>query len=439
MTITAFDSDIFGPLYSDAEMAALFTDDAHVAAMVGFESALARVQGRLDVIPAAAAEAISQCLESITLDPMAVAEGTLSAGIPVPALVALLQAEVPSPHNGYLHWGATSQDVIDSALVLRLKQAGRLMEQRLAQAITRLSSLADKHRATVLAGRTRSQQATPTTLGLKAATWLSMLVRHRQRMTEISPRLFVLSLGGASGTLSVLGQKAEPVETALATELGLGVSSAPWHTARDVIVEYAGLLSLISGSLGKIGRDIILMSQSEVGEVTPGSTGGSSTMPNKANPVAAEILLAIARYNAGQVAVMHQALIHEQERSGSAWQLEWMTLPQMVTTTGRALLLADDLLGNLKVNSARMRANIDAGFGLVYAEAASFALAAFMPRPEAQALVKKASKKALSEGRPLVDILRAEIDHPIDWDALTTGEAATGMANLFIDRVLAEV
>lgn len=438
MTDSLIDSNLYGGLFSDPEIAALFRDRAEIRAMLRVEGALARVQGRLGVIPAEAAERIAHVADSVEIDPARLAEGTARAGVPVPALVDVLREAIGGEAAGYVHWGATSQDIVDTATVLRLRTALELCDVRLDGLIRDLAGLAEAHRGTLMAGRTRAQQALPTTFGLKVAGWLAPLVRHRRRLAELRPRLFVVQFGGGAGTLAALGDRGLEVMLALADELDLGQPVAPWHTQRDGLGECAGWLSLVTGALGKIGQDIVLMAQSEVGELVEGGEGrgGSSTLPQKANPVAGEVLVTVARINAGLLANMHQALIQEHERGGAGWLSEWLTLPRMAALTGCALRHAGDLAARLEVRGDRMRANLNAANGLVLAEAATFALARHMPRAEAQAAVKAACVKTGETGRHLVDILAETVDAPVDWRALRDPANYLGEAERLIDRVI---
>ncbi|MEQ9608946.1 MAG: 3-carboxy-cis,cis-muconate cycloisomerase [Kiloniellaceae bacterium] len=442
MSILPFDSAFLGPLLSDAELAGLLDDRAQLRAMLDFEAALARAEGRVGVIPAAAADRIAEVAGSLELDPAALAEGTARDGIPVPALVACLRKAVGGEAAAYVHWGATTQDVMDSGLVLRLKRILDILEARLGDLGDTLAELADAERATVMLARTRGQQATPTSFGLKAAGWLAPLDRHLDRLYEFEDRLGVLSFGGAAGNLSALGVDAPAVEAALAEELDLAVPLLPWHSQRDGLVELANWLGLVSGSLGKMAGDIMLLCQNEVGELREGDFNGqpggtSSTLPQKQNPVRSEAVLSLTRHAASLTGPMQLTAFHAHERDGVAWQLEWLTLPQIIVATGAALAQSLTLIGGLKVDRERMRANIEATNGLVLAEAASFALSQHLPRPEAQALVKQACLDALEQGRGLIALLQERCDAPLDWQALADPAQHIGSADIFIDRVLA--
>jgi 3-carboxy-cis,cis-muconate cycloisomerase len=429
---------VFDPLLADAEVSGLLGDAAQARAMVAVERALARVEGRLGVIDAAAAARIDAALAGFEPDLGDLARGTASAGVPVPALVAQLRRAVGGPAATFVHWGATSQDVVDTALVLQLREVLATLDARLAGLAGALARLAEAHRDTPTVARTRFQQALPTTFGLKAAGWLAPLPRHRERLGQLRPRLLAVQFGGAAGNLAALGGRGVEVMEALARELGLACPAMPWHSQRDTLGELASWLALVSGSLGKLGLDVLLMAQNEVGEVREADGGGSSTMPQKSNPVLAEALVALARRNATLAGAMHEAALHAQERDGAAWQLEWATLPAMASTTAAALSHAGRLAGTLVVDAARMRAVLDGTNGLLLAEAASFALAEHMPRAEAQALVKAACKEALASGRDMVEVAAGRTDAAVDWAALRREAERPACAGTLIDRVLGE-
>lgn len=419
MAVTPFDSAITRDLYGDREIGALFTDSAEVRAMLLFEGALAKAQGECGLIPDTAAAAISRAAQEVMIDPAALANGMTAAGVSVPALVDAFRKAMEAPeHAAYVHWGATSQDVIDTGLILRLRRAIQIIDKRLTVLIETLADKAAAEAGTVMAARTRSQIATPTTLGAKAAVWRASLRRCRDRIGQIKPRLLCISLSGASGTNAAMGSRAEDVADAMADALKLRHAATPWHSARDNIAELGGVFTLLTGATGKMGLDLLQLMQSEVREVTAGAGGGSSTMPHKANPVGPEALVALARANAGIVGRLYEAQLHAQEREGAAWALEWLTLPQIVIAAAAALRHAQELAETLEARPDAMRASMDATNGLMLAEAASFALAAHMPRPEAQALVKAACRTAVAENRPLRDVLGAMTDAPVDWDAV---------------------
>jgi 3-carboxy-cis,cis-muconate cycloisomerase len=355
-----------------------------------------------------------------------------------------LRKQVSADVAPYIHWGATTQDIMDTAWVLQLRAAIEVIRGRIAAIATGLSSLAERHRTTVLAGRTHSQQALPITFGLKVAGWLTPLLRHAARLGEIQPRLLVVQFGGAAGTLAALGDKGLAVTTAFAKELNLGVPMMPWHAQRDSFVEFAGWLSLVTGSLGKMAQDIILMAQTEVGEVgesAEAGRGGSSTMPQKSNPITSELIVAAARTNASLLSALHNAQIQEHERATHGWQVEWLTLPQMIMLTGGALKHAAYLAKNVQVDAAAMLVNITRAHDVVLAEAAVFTLAKAMTRPKAEALVQKACGAAVGENRPLIEVVKELVGDSIksaavDWQALAKAENYLGETEKIIDRVL---
>jgi 3-carboxy-cis,cis-muconate cycloisomerase len=438
---TPLDSDIFAGLFTDEHISRLLNDEAFVRALVEVEVALATAEARAGVIPAEAAERIRK-MSADKVEITALARGTLRSGFPIIPLVQELRRQLAPDSAPFVHWGATTQDIMDTALVLQMRAATNLLGTRLRTVIDQLASLADHHRATVLAGRTHGQQALPITFGLKAAGWLAPLARHVERLDQLLPRLLVVQCGGAAGTLAAMGDKGLRVTAELAKELRLGVPTMPWHAQRDSLVEFAGWLSLVAGSLGKMAQDIILQAQTEVGEVgesaEPGR-GGSSTMPQKSNPIASELILAAARTNASLLSAMHQAQIQEHERATHGWQVEWLTLPQMVALTGGALKHAVFLTKNLQVDAAAMKTNVARGNGLLLAEAVVFALAKTMARSEAEELVKKACAVAAAENRSLIDIverLAAIKPGEVDWQALAKPENYLGETARIIDRVI---
>lgn len=437
MAVTPAESAIYGALLSDDAVAALFGDEAEIRAMLDAEAALAAAQAERGMIPPDAAARIATALAGTRIAPGSLAAGTASAGVPVGPLVAAAREAVGGEAAGWLHFGATSQDIVDTALVLRLRDALDILDARLAALVELLGARADEHRATVMTARTRWQQATPTTFGLRIAGWMTPLAAHRIRLAELRPRLLCVQLGGASGNMAAMGENGVAVMEAMAAKLGLAAPTLPWHTARETLAELASWLSLVTGSLGKMGRDMTLLAQNEVAEARGGGGGGSSTMPHKANPVAAEMLVALARQNAGLVSAMHHALVAEHERSGEAWTVEWLTLPQMAVATAVALRHAGAIAETLTADPAAMRANIEAADGMLLAEAAVFALARHMPREAAQALVAAACRDAAAEGLHLRDELCRRSDAPVDWDAVFEPANYTGAADALVDRALA--
>ena len=440
---TPLDSSIFGPLFSDDEISSLLSDEAYARALVEVEIALARAEALVGIVPADAAEQIAKA-QSDKIDIAILAKGTSRSGFPIIALIEQLREQAGSEAAQYVHWGATTQDIMDTACILQARGVIQILHRRLGDVARQLCQLAERHRATLLAGRTHSQQALPITFGLKVAGWLAPLVRHAQRLTEISGRLFVVQFGGATGTLSALGDRGVSVAEALALQLNLAAPEMPWHAQRDNLAEFAGWLSLTTGSLAKMAQDVILMAQTEVGELGESAEqgrGGSSTMPQKSNPITSELIVAAARMNGSLLSAMHQALIQEHERATHGWQVEWLTLPQMMLLSGGALKHALYLAKNLQVDASAMRSNIARYNDLILAEAAVFALAKAMPRSSAEELVKKACAVALSRNKSLIEVVEllasdAVEKGAIDWEALGRPENYLGETQRMIDAVL---
>ncbi|MDO5620319.1 MAG: lyase family protein [Paracoccus sp. (in: a-proteobacteria)] len=376
-------------LFSDPELARIMGDPARLAAMGRVEAALARIQGQAGVIPADAAAAVQAVVATFQPDPDVLAPAVARAGIAAQAYVTALKSACGDA-GGWAHFGATSQDVQDTALVLQLREALEVLAARLIRLVDTLAIKAQDNAETPIPARTRFQIAAPTTLGAKIAVWQAPLQRHLQRLGEMRPRLLALSFYGAAGTGAALGDQMGPLRKALGAALDLPAPDMPWHNARDGMGELGGWLSLVTGSLGKIGLDLILLAQSEVAEISAGQGGGSSTMPQKSNPVAAEALVTLARLNASDLGGLHQALIHAQERDGSAMGIEWALLPGMVIRTGAALRLALELAETLAPRPDGIAATFARDRGLMLAEAAGFALSRDMPRKQALALVGQA-------------------------------------------------
>lgn len=418
---------LLGQLYGDAEMAAILSDRSAIAAMLRTEVALARAQAELGVIPADAASAIAQAAATLDPDPAELAAAAVLAGITAQPVIAALKSAAGEA-GPFAHYGATSQDIVDTALALQLVQALDLLDGRLRHLAALLAQKAADHAALPIPARTRHQIAAPTTLGAKIAVWQGMAARNRQRLKELRPRLLLVSLHGAAGTGAAFAGHGPALRTALAAALGLGVPGGPWHAARDGIAELAGWLSLVTGALGKVGLDLIQLGQSEIAEISAGDGGGSSTMPQKQNPVAAEALVALARLNAGDLAGVHQALIHAQERDGVALGLEWVLLPAMLERTAAALRIGGTLAGTLAPQRDRIAASFAADRGRMAAEAAGFLLAETMPRDRALALVTQAlAQVAQGKAATLAGAL-TQLAPGRDWEAALAPENLTGEA-----------
>ena len=383
------DSALYRGLFGDAELARLFSDTAEGRAMLLVEGALARAQGAAGMIPETAAAFLSRALQEIQIDPAGLAEGIAADGVPVPALVAAARKALEAPeHARWLHWGATSQDICDTALMLRLKPALRIIDGRLGETVAALAALAEGHAETPMLARTYGQGAVPTSFGAVVAGWGRPLLHHRARLADLSPRLLSVSLSGAAGTLSVMGARGPAIRAALAADLGLADPGGSWHATRDRIAELAGWSAALAASLGKLAEDLLLLTRTGVEEVRLGSGGGSSTMPQKENPVAPSALAALCRHAIGLAGLVTAAGMARDQRDGAAWFSEWLALPGLVLATGRAAALARELADGVEPDTGRMVAMLDDGSGLFMAEALTFALTETMPRPEAAAAVK---------------------------------------------------
>ncbi|PZW43489.1 3-carboxy-cis,cis-muconate cycloisomerase [Pseudomonas sp. URMO17WK12:I2] len=442
-------SQLFDAYFTSAPMRQVFSDQGRVQGMLDFEAALARAEAAAGVIPRAlVADIEAACrAEFYDFDALAIAIG--SAGNSAIPLVKALGKRIAASNaeaERYVHMGATSQDAMDSGLVLQLRAAIDLLERDLDTLSRQLAAQAQRHAATPMAGRTWLQHATPVTLGMKIAGWLGAIDRHRQRLDEIKPRLLCLQFGGASGSLAALGDKAWSVAGALAAELDLQLPEQPWHTQRDRLVEFASLLGLIAGSLGKMGRDISLLMQTEAGELfepsAPGK-GGSSTMPHKRNPVGAAVLIGAATRAPGLVATMFAAMPQEHERSLGLWHAEWETLPELCCLVSGALQQALIMVPDLEVDAGRMAANLELTRGLVLAEAVSIALAQRIGRDAAHHLVEQCCKQAVKEGAHLRDVLgaNAEVTAQLsaeELDRLLDPAHYLGQAQRWVERAVAQ-
>ncbi len=415
MPASPADSAIYGKLFGDAEVGALFTDSAEVRAMMLVEGALAKVQGELGMIPEVSAMAIHRASLELQLDPGGLAAGVATNAVPVPGLVEMFRTAMQAPeHATWVHWGATSQDIIDTGQALRLRQALGIMDGRIERLTQALADLAAHHADLPTVARTFGQAAVVTSFGAVVAGWGTPMLRHRGRLVSVRQDVEQVSLSGAAGTLSAMGDKGAKVRAGLAAALGLADPGGSWHSARDGIAALASWLTGVAGSLGKMGEDLLILTQSGIGEVSLGQGGGSSTMPQKSNPIAPSALVAIARQTVGLNSVIQSALPHRQERDGAAWLSEWLSLAQLVILTARSLAIADDLARSVTPNAGAMAAHIEATHGMIFAEALSFALAETMSRPEAGAATKALVAQAQRDNQTLADVAaKAYPDLPI--------------------------
>lgn len=404
MAASVHDQAHLAGLFDAGEVARLFTASAEIRAMLVVEGTLAKVQGAAGVIPELSAAAIHRASLEIQLDPGALAGATASNGVSVPALVALFRTEMQAPeHAQFIHWGATSQDIIDTGLMLRLRQAVALVLADVELTLSALAGLADAHAQTPMAARTYGQHAAPTSFGAVVASWGWPLLEARKALAALD---FPVSLSGAVGTGSELGPDPAALRTDLADGLKLSDPARSWHTDRSPVLAIASALVLTVTALGKLAEDLISLTQSDVAEISLGASGASSTMPQKQNPVVPSVLLAVARVVQGLEATLKGSAMHRFQRDGAAWFTEWMVLPQIVMGAASAARHAAGLAPQIAPDAARMGAVLG-GDGMLFAERLSFALAAQMSRPEAQAAVKEMTRDVRATGTPLPDLARA--------------------------------
>jgi len=439
---------LFNLLFRSEDVEKAWSDRACLQGMLDFEAGLARAEARAGVIPSSAAAAIAAKCQAELFNVTELACGAKLAGnIAIPLIKALtaLVAQSDKDAARYVHWGATSQDAIDTGCALQLRQALQIIASDLDRLAGGLAELATKHRSTIVVGRTWTQQALPTTFGVKVAGWLDAVDRHRERLRETLRRALVLQFGGAVGTLAALGGRGAEVANNLAEELALGLPEIPWHSHRDRVAEVATSLGLCVGTLGKIAKDISLHSQTEVAEVfEPAETnrGGSSTMPHKRNPVASAVVLSAAVRVPGLVSAMLTAMVQEHERGLGGWHAEWETLPEIVSLSAGALHQMAEVIPKLEIDTERMLENLEATRGLIFGEAVSMALAEKMGKAAAHELVEGACQKARKEKRHLRDVIlcdeRAKLQlSAVDLVELFDARKYLGMAEGFVDRVVA--
>ena len=444
MASTVFDSALFRDMFGTAEMRDVFSDEALVGRYLEAEAALARAQARVGVVPKDAAETIDLASRSLKIDYDKLRHETEIVGYPILPLVHQLSAAAGEAGR-FVHWGATTQDIMDTGNVLQIRAALSIVERDLSELRNILADMARKYRDTPMAGRTHLQQALPVTFGYKAAVWLSSIDRHIERIEQARPRVLVGEFSGAAGTLASIGEGGLQMQKLFCEELGLNQPSITWHVARDGITEAVTLLGLITGTLGKIATDVMMMSATEFGELSepfvPGR-GASSTMPQKRNPISSELMLAAAKAVRQHVATMLDGMIHDFERATGPWHLEWVSLPESFLLTASSLANAKFMLAGLVVHDRRMRENLDLTHGLIVAEAVMMALAPKLGRQHAHEIVYDACRKAIEGGGQLADILAKM---PEIVDALGGVDAIRhhcdpvnylGLSGEMVDRVL---
>ena len=438
-------SERIDALFSTAEMAAALSLEAHVRGMLAFEAALALAEARAGIIPLDAANIIAGNCKEDLFDVAALYREAQVAGTPAIPLVRMLTSQVGDDAKKFVHWGATSQDAIDTALMLQMRDGIDLLVNGLLDVCAVCERLAEQHRYTLMAGRTLLQQAVPITFGLKAARWLVMAVRQVYALRERRKRSLAVQLGGAAGTLASLGDTGFQVVDLLADELGLPAPDLPWHSERDRITEIAGTLGVVAGAMTKIASDVTLLAQTEVGEASEGTMpgkGGSSAMPQKHNPVDAAFAIASARLAIGEVSVILSAMTQEHERAVGGWQAEWVALPNLFRYTSGAVEHVRGMISGLQVDPARMSSNLELAHGLIMAESLTMALAPHVGKPEAQRIVKTLCDRAVRSGMYLREVVLEE--EPVlsilsleEIDRALNPGTYLGSTDVFIDHALA--
>ncbi|MBC7577845.1 MAG: 3-carboxy-cis,cis-muconate cycloisomerase [Tardiphaga sp.] len=448
--MSTFLSPLLAPLLSSTAMRAICDDMACLQHMLDFEAALARAEATTGVIPASAVTAIAAACRAESFDLNQLAEAAIRSGnLAIPLVKALTAAVAKSDKDAarYVHWGATSQDVIDSATMLGLRAAIDALLGDLDRAIAGFAKLAQQHRQTAVVARTWLQHALPMPFGLKLAEYAAAQHRSKQRLQRLRAEGLALQFGGAAGTLAALGEHGLVVAENLARELDLPLPEAPWHTHRDRIAEVASVLAILCGSCGKIARDVSLLMQTDVAEAFEPSgegRGGSSTMPHKRNPVAAAVALSAAPMAPDLPATIFAAQVQEHERSAGPWHAEWPTLPTLLLVTSGALAAIVDIAEGLEVDAIRMKLNLDATHGLIMAEAVTFALAEKLGKSDAHHLVEAATRQAVASRQHLRDVLSNDPKITAQLDAATITRlfepmAYQGVSQALIDRLLASL
>jgi 3-carboxy-cis,cis-muconate cycloisomerase len=431
-------------MFSTAEMAETFSLEAHVRGILAFEAAFARAEARAGIIPQEAADIITNSCRESVFDIAALYREAEASGTPVIPLVRMLSEQIGDDAKKYVHWGTTSQDAIDTSLMLQMRDGIDLLVNRLLDVCEECEKLAEQYRNTLMAGRTLMQQAVPITFGLKAARWLAMAVRQLSALQEHRERSLAVQLGGAAGTLASLGDKGIQVQVFLADELGLPAPDLPWHSERDRIAEIAGTLGVIAGAMAKIASDVAHLAQTEIGEASEGAMpgkGGSSAMPQKHNPVDAAFAIASARLAIGEVSVILSATTQEHERAVGGWQAEWVAIPNLFRYTSGSVEHVLGMIRGLKIDPVRMSTNLELTKGLIMAESLTMTLAPHLGRPEAQRFVKALCDRAITLGVHLREVVLKEdsvlnilsveeVDHAFDPGAYL------GSTNVFIDNAL---
>ena len=444
MPSTYLDSAVFRDIFTTPAMRAVWSDENRVQKYLDFEAALARAQAKLKIIPQEACDEILKHCDAKEYDMAKLKEATERIGYPVLPVVQQLVKLCKNGLGEWSHWGATTQDITDTATVLQIKESLALIEKEIEAICDALAALAKKYRDTPMAGRSNLQQAVPITFGYKMATMLAAFERHRQRLNELKPRVLVGEFGGAAGTLSSLGKDGLRCQDELMKELKLGQPEISWHTVRDRIAEVGCFLGLITGSCGKIAFDVKLLMQTEVEEVQEPfhqGRGSSSTMPQKRNPISSVYITAQTAMVKQLVAALLEAMIEDHERATGPWEIEWIALPEIFMLTAGALAQTRFLVEGLHVNEQRMRDNIFITKGLIMSEAVMMGLGDKLGRNYAHDLVYDICRDVVKTGRPLIDLLEENPEIRKHADRKTLEKMVDpanylGVAGEMVDRVL---
>jgi 3-carboxy-cis,cis-muconate cycloisomerase len=447
MAASIIDSGIFQGIFTSEPMRRIWSDENRTQKYLDIEAALARVQGRLGLIPQHAADEIVRHCHLDQIDLAKLREQTERIGYPILGVVSQLNALCKDKLGEYCHWGATTQDITDTATVLQIRESLELVDADLTAISAALAKLARKHRDTPMIGRSNLQQAIPVTFGYKMAGLLAAIERHRERLAQLRPRVLVGEFAGAAGTLASLEKGAMETQAGLMQELGLAQPLIAWHTVRDSIAEVGAFLGLVGGTLGKLSMDVKLMMQTEVGEVYEPyyhGRGSSSTMPQKRNPISSCYIHAAISVVRQHSAALMDAMVADHERSTGPWQIEWIVLPETFCLMAGALKQSRVVLEGLEVDEARMRHNIDVTQGLVMSEAVMMGLGPFIGREYAHDLVYDICREAVKSGRHLLDLLaeQPEISRHVDRAALARmfdPANYLGQSGVMVDRVLASL
>lgn len=440
---TVLDSILFRDAFGTPRMREVFSDYALISRYAEVEIALAKAEARCGVIPQEAADSIARLTDVSRLDFDLLRQETEIVGYPILPLVHQMVKQCGDAGR-YVHWGATTQDIMDTAVILQVRDGLAVIEQDIAELRRILADLSLRYRDTPMAGRTHLQQALPITFGYKTAIWLAMFDRHAERLEQLKPRVLVGEFAGAAGTLASLGSKGLEVQTVLCEELGLGVPVSTWHVARDGLAEVVNFFGLVTGSLGKVALDIMIMASTEFGEVYEPfvkGRGASSTMPQKRNPISSELILAASKGVRQHAGLMLDAMVQDLERATGPWHVEWMAIPESFVLTAGALHQAKFALGGLIVDEAKMAENLDLSRGLIVAEAVMMGLAPQIGRQQAHDVVYDACRVVNTQGGTLAEALAADpsVSERIDRatiDQLTAPRNYLGLAPEMVDRVL---